>query len=87
MTDALNNECQELLKYMSVLPASGELPSAHDRTAQNQTVTVVVNAKKEISVKEQPVLKCQIIDPSITGESSIIANIPIKVSVRALLSK
>ncbi len=88
LTDPINAEGQELLRYLSVIPANGELPSAHDRAAQNQAVVVVVNAKKEINIKEAAVLKCQIIEPSVGGvEGSIIANIPIKVSVRALLSK
>jgi hydrocephalus-inducing protein len=70
------------------MPSNGELPSAHDRAAQNQSVIVLVNPKKEINIKEAPILRCQIIEPSVGGgEGSIIANIPIKISVRALLSK
>jgi hypothetical protein len=30
----------ELLKYLTISPVSGELPSAHDRNSQSQTVTV-----------------------------------------------
>ena len=69
-----------------MIPASGELPSAHDRNSQNQAVQVVINPKREIFIKDAPILKCQITEPSV-AEGTIIANIPIKMSVRALLSK
>ena len=86
LTDAgVGADAPELLRYLSVLPASGELPSAHDRTAQNQSVVVVVNAKREINVKDLSVLKCQIVEPPASGGgdsgAAVIANIPIKVSV------
>jgi hydrocephalus-inducing protein len=86
LAESTSDETKQLLKYLTITPASGELPGTQDRNSQNQTVQVALNPKKEISVKDVPVLKCQIIEPSI-GEGTVIANIPIKLSVRALLSK
>ena len=47
---------------------------------------MIINPKKELFVKDAPILKCQITEPSV-GDGAIIANIPIKISVKALLSK
>ena len=45
-----------------------------------------MNPKRQILAKDVSVLKCQITEPSI-NESAVIANIPIKVSVKAVLSE
>ena len=87
MTEAINQETKEVLKYLSIQPASGELPSVYDRSSQNQLIQVIINPKKEINIRDEPILKCQIIEPSITENSGVIANIPIKISVKAMLSK
>jgi hydrocephalus-inducing protein len=88
LTEATSPETQQALKYLSVQPASGELPSMYDRSSQNQPIQVIVHPKKEINIKDEPILKCQIVDPSVTETNgNIIANIPIKISIKALLSK
>lgn len=87
LTEATTPETKELLKYLSIQPASGELPSVYDRSSQNQIIQVIINPKKEINIRDETVLKCQIIEPSINENSGVIANIPIKVSVKAILSK
>jgi hydrocephalus-inducing protein len=86
LTEATEPDTMDAIKCISVMPANGELPSVYDRNSQNQIVQVIVHPKKEIYIKDAPILKCQIIEPSI-NESSVIANIPIKISIKALLSK
>ncbi|CAF0787663.1 unnamed protein product [Brachionus calyciflorus] len=86
LTESNGPNTSELLKYLTISPAMGELPSVHDRNSQNQIVTVTINPKKEIYVKDASVLKCQITEPTV-NDGSIIANIPIKLSVKALVSK
>lgn len=87
ITEAISPETTELLKYITISPAFGELPSAHDRNSQNQTVTVSLIPKKMILIKDAPVLKCQITEPSSTDGPAIIANIPIKVTAKAVVSE
>lgn len=87
LTEATTPESRDVLKYLSLQPASGELPSMYDRSSQNQTIQVSMNAKKEISIRDEPILKCQVIDPSVSESNGVIANIPIKVSVKVWLSK
>jgi hypothetical protein len=40
-----------------------------------------------ILIKDAPVLKCQITEPSSTDGPAIIANIPIKVTAKAVVSE
>jgi hydrocephalus-inducing protein len=86
LTEDYSPETAQVLKYLTITPASGELPSAYDRNSQNQTVQVIINTKKEINIKDAPILKCQITEPTAT-DNPIIANIPIKISVKAVLSR
>lgn len=76
-----------MLKYVTISPAFGELPSAHDRNSQNQIVTVSLIPKKQILIKDAPVLKCQITEPSSTEGPAVIANIPIKITAKAVVSE
>lgn len=87
LTEATTPESREVLKYLSIIPSSGELPSVYDRSSQNQAVQIIINPKKEINIKDATILKCQIIEPSIAESNAVIANIPLKISVKALLSK
>jgi hydrocephalus-inducing protein len=81
------NEAEnELIKYLSIVPSSGELLSMHDRNAQHQAVQVILNTKKEVFVKDATVIKCQITEPQM-NDGTIIANIPIKISCKAIYSK
>lgn len=76
----------QLLKYLTISPNSGELPSAHDRNSQNQNVTICLVPLKEINIRDAPILKCQITEASI-NEGVVIANIPIKVTAKAVVSE
>ncbi len=87
LTESAGPESIELLKYLSILPAMGDLPSAHDRNSQNQVVTISLNPKRQINVKDVPVLKCQITEPSINEAAAVIANIPIKITAKAVVSE
>ena len=49
---------------------------------------VIFKSLREVNVKEQPILKCKIIEPSLNGgEGEVIASIPVKMSVRSVFSK
>lgn len=84
ITEPTGPETVEAAKCLSVVPVSGEL--AGDRNSQNTNVNVIVNVKKELSVRDAPILKCQIIDPS-ASDNPVIANIPMRVSFKSSYSK
>ncbi len=86
LTESQSPETMQLLKYLTISPVSGELPSAHDRNSQNQNVTVSLVPTREINIRDAPILKCQITEPSV-NEGVVIANIPIKVSAKAVVSE
>jgi len=73
----------EILKMFSVVPQRGTL-TAVDRPAQ---VQVVFRSTKEVVIKDQPILRCRVIEPNIGEEGEIIASIPIKLSVKSVYSK
>lgn len=52
-----------------------------------QPVTVSFKSNKEVHIKEQPILKCQVIEPRLGDGGEVIANIPIKVSAEAEFAK
>ena len=74
---------QEVVDLFSVIPQKGTL-SPVDRPAQ---VQVLFKSNKETVVKDQPVLRCQIIEPNIAEGGETIASIPIKLSVVSVFSK
>ncbi|XP_036044752.1 LOW QUALITY PROTEIN: hydrocephalus-inducing protein homolog [Onychomys torridus] len=80
--DSLGILPTNLNSMISVQPKRGSLTSADKPT----TIQVHFRAKKEVKIECQPVLRCQIIDPSLP-ETEIIASIPIKFSVNAVYSK
>lgn len=86
LIDAQGSKLEDIQNYLSVIPASGELLSVHDRNSQNQQIQVIINTKKEIKIKDESILKCQITEPNV-NEGTIIANIPIKISCKAVFSK
>ena len=86
LTEEISPETAQVLRYLTITPASGDLPSAFDRNSQNQVVQVIINTKKEINVRDAAILKCQITEPTAT-DNPVVANIPIKISVKAVLSK
>ena len=78
------DECPEdVCKMFSVTPQRGTL-SPVDRPAQ---VQVSFRSTREVTVKDQPILKCQVIEPNIVEGGEVIAMIPIKISVRSVFSK
>ncbi|KAK2085417.1 hypothetical protein P7K49_036717 [Saguinus oedipus] len=68
---------------ISVQPKKGSLTPTEKPT----NVQVFFRAKKEVKIEHHPVLRCQIIEPSISERGEIIASIPIKFSVNAVYSK
>ncbi|XP_069312434.1 hydrocephalus-inducing protein homolog [Eulemur rufifrons] len=68
---------------ISVQPKKGSLTTAEKPT----NVQVHFRATKEVKIEHQPILRCQIIEPSMGGGGEIIASIPIKISVNAVYSK
>ncbi|XP_053402100.1 hydrocephalus-inducing protein homolog isoform X11 [Mercenaria mercenaria] len=67
----------------SVIPSKGVLCPQDRQTA----VQVIFKSNKEVTVKDQPILKCQVIEPNIAEEGELIASIPVKVSVKAVFNK
>ncbi|KAG8523663.1 Hydrocephalus-inducing protein, partial [Galemys pyrenaicus] len=68
---------------ITVQPKKGSLVSAD----KPSNIQVFFRAKKEVKIEHQPVLRCQIIEPSMAESGEIIASIPIKFSVNAVYSK
>lgn len=67
----------------SVIPSKGTLAPQDRQTA----VQVIFKSTKEVTVKDQPILKCQVIEPNISEGGTLIATIPVKVSVKAVFNK
>ncbi|XP_051024710.1 hydrocephalus-inducing protein homolog [Acomys russatus] len=80
--DSLGIFPTNLNSMISVIPKRGSLIPTDKPTS----VQVYFRARKEVKIEYHPVLRCQIIDPSLI-ESEIIASIPIKFSVNAVYSK
>ena len=74
---------QDVCDMFSVSPQKGTL-SPVDRPAQ---VQVNFRSTREVTVKDQPILKCQVIEPNIVDGGEVIAMIPIKITVRSVFSK
>jgi len=56
-------------------------------TDRPTTIQITFQSHKEISVIDQPILRCQVIEPSIGDAGEMIASIPIKISVQSTFSK
>ncbi|XP_052229341.1 hydrocephalus-inducing protein homolog isoform X3 [Dreissena polymorpha] len=67
----------------SVIPSKGTLNPQDRQTS----VQVIFKSTKEVMVKEMPILKCQVIEPNISEGGTLIATIPVKVSVKAVFNK
>lgn len=79
----VNSSGPDVTNLFTVIPNSGTLTSL-DRPTQ---VQVIFRAQEEVNIKEQPILKCQVIEPNIAESGEIIASIPVKVSVKAVFNK
>ena len=49
-------------------------------------VQVIFRSQAEVSIRDLPLLKCQVIEPSIGDGKEVIASIPIRLSVRLQLT-
>ncbi|XP_049928998.1 hydrocephalus-inducing protein homolog isoform X2 [Epinephelus moara] len=67
----------------TVSPQSGTL-MRHEKPT---TVYILCRPTGEASIKEQPVLHCQVIEPKIGNGGELIAILPIKVSVKSVFSR
>ena len=52
-----------------------------------QAVSITFQADREIAIKEQPLLKCQVMDMHVSKEGEVIACIPIKLSARSVFAR
>ena len=52
-----------------------------------QAVSITFHANHEIAIKEQPLLKCQVMDMHVNKEGEVIACIPIKLSARSVFAR
>ena len=78
------SECpRDICKMCSVSPQHGTL-SPTDRPAN---VQVTFQSSREVVIKDQPILRCQVVEPSIGDSGEMIASIPIKVTVRSTFTK
>ncbi|CAL1528045.1 unnamed protein product [Lymnaea stagnalis] len=73
----------DIKSLFAVVPSSGKL-NPQDRPTQ---VQVIFKSSHEVQVKDIPILKCQVIEPSLGDQGEVIASIPVKVSVKAVYSK
>ncbi|XP_054934895.1 hydrocephalus-inducing protein homolog [Physeter macrocephalus] len=81
--DSVGISATNISSMISVQPKKGSLTTTEKPT----NVQVLFRAKKEVKIEHQPVLRCQIIEPSISEGGEIIASIPVKFSVNAVFSK
>ena len=73
----------EYCNMFTISQAQGTL-SPTDRPSQ---VAVSFQSDQEVHIKDQPILRCQVIEPSLSDSGETIASIPIKLSVRSVFSK
>ncbi len=52
-----------------------------------QSVSITFKATREVVIRDQPILKCQVIDAHVGEQGEVIANIPIRVAAKAVFSK
>ena len=52
-----------------------------------QAVVIAFRPHAEVALVDQAILKCQVIDVHVGEQGEVIANIPIKVTARAVFSK
>jgi len=74
---------RDICNMFSVSPQQGAL-SPSDRPA---TVQLTFLSSREVSVKDEPILRCQVVEPNIGDSGEVIASIPIKVTVRSTFTK
>jgi hydrocephalus-inducing protein len=83
MFETPDPSCPDVTKLFSIIPQHGTLTPV-DRPTQ---VQIIFRSTEEVSIKDLPILKCQVIEPNVTDGGETIASIPVKVSVRSVFSK
>ncbi|KAL6479129.1 hypothetical protein MHYP_G00125620 [Metynnis hypsauchen] len=73
----------DLNSIFTVMPEKGSL-YPNDRPTP---VQFIFHHNNEVSIKHQPILRCQVIEPNVAEGGETIAIIPIKVSAQCLFSK
>ncbi|KAB0347974.1 hypothetical protein FD754_012831 [Muntiacus muntjak] len=81
--ESIGISATNISSMITVQPKKGSLTMTEKPT----NVQVIFHAKKEVKIENQPVLRCQIIEPNISEGGEMIASIPIKFSVTAVFSK
>ncbi|XP_073785286.1 hydrocephalus-inducing protein homolog isoform X1 [Danio rerio] len=80
--DATEPGMPDLNSIFSITPRKGSLRPNNKPT----TVQIIYQNDKEMSIRDSPILCCQVIEPNLEGGETI-STIPIKVSVQAVFSK
>uniref|UniRef100_A0A669QXT0 HYDIN axonemal central pair apparatus protein n=1 Tax=Phasianus colchicus TaxID=9054 RepID=A0A669QXT0_PHACC len=78
-----DTDIPNLASHFAIQPQRGVLP-ASERPVH---VHLVFHPKAEINIEDKPILKCQVIEPSLCEGGEAIAIIPVKVSAKAVFSK
>lgn len=66
-----------------VVPQKGTLTS----TDRPSTVQISFKSNTEITIKDLPILRCQVIEPNVSEGGETIASIPVKLTVKSVFSK
>ena len=73
----------DCFKMFSIVPNHSTLYPGE----KAQAVTIAFRPQGEVVLVDQAILKCQVIDVHVGEQGEVIANIPIKVTARAVFSK
>ena len=66
-----------------VQPQKGTLTS----TDRPSTVQISFKSNTEITIKDLPILRCQVIEPNVADGGETIASIPVKLTVKSVFSR
>ncbi|XP_021264314.1 hydrocephalus-inducing protein homolog isoform X3 [Numida meleagris] len=78
-----DTDIPDLASHFAIQPQRGVM-AASERPAH---VHVIFHPRAEINIEDKPILKCQVIEPSLCEGGETIAVIPVNVSAKALFSK
>ncbi|XP_015224105.2 hydrocephalus-inducing protein homolog isoform X3 [Lepisosteus oculatus] len=81
--EATEPDMPDLTSLFTITPQKGSL-NPSDRPT---TVQIVFRSNKEVSIKDKPILRCQVIEPNVAEGGETIASIPVKVSIQSLFTK
>ncbi|XP_053355859.1 hydrocephalus-inducing protein-like [Clarias gariepinus] len=81
--ESTDTEMPNLNSVFTISPQKGYLHPTDRPTC----VQVTFCCNKQVSIRQQPILHCQVIEPNIVDDKETIKIIPIKVSVQCLYSK